>query len=331
MKWHLQVQFEHQTNFQLIALKEHPILSLGSCFSEEMGSKLAYYKFNIQNNPFGILYNPKSIAKALNRIVDGKTYTTDDLVERNGIFLSFDYHGSYSGGNANEVVAKINNDLLVAHEQLNTAKTIIITFGTIFYYLKNGEVVSNCHKFPASEFEYRQLTSEEIVATFKSLINRIETINPSLQWIFTVSPIRHWKNGAVNNNLSKSTLIHAVHQLKQEIKQVHYFPSYEIMMDELRDYRFYKSDLLHPTEQAIEYIWSKFRSSSIVESDFAYMKKIDALQKAIQHRPINNQSIEYKRFVTSNLEQLEKLQSELSFIDFSSERNILESALSNSE
>ena len=238
-----------------------PVLLLGSCFSENIGKQLIKYKFNANVNPFGILYNPSSIRKSIEVLMKKDTYKKTNLGFFNGMYYSFDHHSKFSNPDINVCLDNINEHLFNAADILRRAGFLLVTLGTAYVYQhkESGIVVSNCHKIPQEEFHHILLPSGHIVKEYRLLLDKLRIVNPSLQVLFTISPIRHLKDGASRNLRSKSILVTAVHELTEEFDHVHYFPSYEIMMDELRDYRFYNEDMIHPSPVAIKYIWDKFK------------------------------------------------------------------------
>ena len=221
---------------------EDTILMLGSCFSDEMGEQMKQHYLNVTCNPFGTLYNPLSIAQAL------QMTEMPELVEHEGLWHSMAHHGSFSRANKEEAEQAVQESIETMQQALRDATVVIVTFGTSWVYEINGEVVGNCHKLPENCFTRRRLTVEEIVAAWQPILERY----PDKHWLFTVSPIRHIKDGLHENQLSKATLLQSVEQLGD------YFPSYEIVLDELRDYRFYADDLVHPSSMAVHYIWERF-------------------------------------------------------------------------
>ena len=230
---------------------EDKILMLGSCFSDEIGEQMQRRYLNVTCNPFGTLYNPLSIAQAL-QMTD-----MPQLVEHDGLWHSMAHHGSFSRADQHEAKQAIRTSIETMQQALQEATVIIVTFGTAWVYEMNGEIVGNCHKLPESCFTRRRLSVEEIVAAWRSILDRY----PDKHWLFTVSPIRHIRDGLHENQLSKATLLMAVEQLSSlegRSGGVLYFPSYEIMLDELRDYRFYADDLVHPSSLAVNYIWERF-------------------------------------------------------------------------
>lgn len=263
------------------------LMMLGSCFTENIGEKLYYFKFNVDVNPCGIVYNPLSAARVLNVLLEGKEFTDRDLVEHNGKWQSLLHHGSFSDPDKDVCLRQINRRLMVAAEKLKKIDLLVITFGTawVFRNKADGGIVSNCHKIPASAFERFRLSPDEIVEEYSRLIPQLRAVNPGMRILFTVSPIRHWKDGAHGNQLSKSVLLLAIDRLSALFDQLYYFPSYEIVMDELRDYRFYAGDMLHVSPLAVEYIWNRFCETYIEKDAERFISRIDKLNKTLAHRP----------------------------------------------
>ena len=299
-----------------------PLLMLGSCFTDNIGNLLVERKFPVLVNPFGVVYNPLSVALVLNRISDGTPYTKSDILKRNGMWFSFNHHTSFSAQSQAECLQNINTSLAQAHSLWNKTDRLIITLGTarVYRYAETSKPVANCHKIPAREFTHQLLTVSQIVEEWSILLKRQFAGKPTLKVLFTVSPVRHWKDGPSGNQISKSTLLLAVSQLVDMFPDnVFYFPSYEIMMDDLRDYRFYDDDMLHPNSQAIRYIWGRFSSAVLSQETLAISKEIEKLQKAINHKPFNIYSDEYKRHVASTLDKIYVFASRYPTIDFSKE------------
>lgn len=263
------------------------MMFLGSCFVENIGERLDYFRFSVDVNPCGIVYNPLSVADTLEMLLEGQPLGVPDLWRHNGLWGSFRHHGRFSAPDAGECLRKINTRLEESASHLRQADLLVITWGTAWVYTRRagGQVVSNCHKFPASDFLRRRLTVEEIVETYASLLERLRERCPHIRVLLTVSPIRHWKDGAHGNQLSKAVLLLAAECLTERFDFVSYFPSYEIVMDELRDYRFYADDLLHISSQGILYIWERFRDHYITEEARALMKQVDKWKKILLHRP----------------------------------------------
>lgn len=229
----------------------------GSCFSEHIGNLLAEHKFSCDVNPFGVLYNPMSIATSIQCLLKKALYREKDLREEQGIWYSLMHHSTFSSHKEEDCLQKINQRIAQGHEHLNQADWIIFTWGSSFVYTwkENGEIVGNCHKLPSRLFERKMVSADEITAIYLPLLQELKAVRPNLQCLFTVSPIRHLKDGLHGNQLSKANLLIAIDQICRQMDFCHYFPSYEIMIDELRDYRFYADDMMHPSPLATQYIW----------------------------------------------------------------------------
>lgn len=298
---------------------------LGSCFAENMGSKFSYYKFDVDVNPCGIIYNPLSVANVLRLLVEGKRFEKNDLREVGGKWVSLFHHGAFSSADPDECLHRINDRLTKATGELRTLDLLVITWGTawVYKYIPENIIVSNCHKIPSREFERSRLSVEDIVREYLVLIERLREINPGLRILFTVSPIRHWKDGAHGNQLSKATLLLAIDRLREEIQHVYYFPAYEIVLDELRDYRFYAEDMLHVSGFTVDYIWERFLYSFISPEVFGLMNQIGRINKGVAHRPFEPQSEEYQRLVKKMLAEIAMISRSYPMIDFSEEKRKL--------
>lgn len=301
------------------------ILMIGSCFTENIGTILAQNKFNINLNPFGILYNPESIYQALKILIEKKQFRDEDIFQFNGLYHSFYHHSRFSDRDKEKCLQNINAGIQEASHDLRNANILFITFGTsyIYRFVESGMIVGNCHKLPATQFDRSRLNTDQIVEVWNGLISDIKSINPKLKIIFTVSPIRHLKDGAHENQLSKSTLLLAVNELCST-NNATYFPSYEIVLDELRDYRFYNEDMIHPNNVAIKYIWNRFGETYFSSATIQIMQEWAKIQAAIEHRPFNTDGDEYKRFLGQTLLKLETFSSKYPYICCSSEKIILE-------
>lgn len=300
---------------------QHQLLMLGSCFTENIGERLQNAKFKIDINPFGIQYNPMSIATALKHIINEKVYTENDLFQNEDRWHSIMHHSRFSSNTAEEAFKLINARIKTAAESLKKAEFLFITFGTAWVYeLKStSEIVSNCHKLPDNQFVRRRLSLSEIVQTYVELLKKIHDINPKLQIIFTVSPIRHWKDGAQENNVSKSILLLAIEELRQQFDIISYFPAYEIQMDELRDYRFYAEDMLHPNKVAIDYIWERFSNVYFSQKTKDITSEMQKLKLALTHRPFNEAGEEFQNFCNKQIVKIEKYIKEYPFLNFEEE------------
>ncbi|MGQ7946640.1 GSCFA domain-containing protein [Flavobacterium sp. WC2509] len=294
------------------------IVSLGSCFAENMGDKFQYFKFQSATNPFGIIFNPVSIERIINRVINDVLFTEDDIFFHNERWHCFEVHSDLSHLNAEELLVNLNQILRKAKKQLEEATHIIITYGTSWVYRKI-EIVANCHKVPQKQFTKELLTVATIQESIENTIRLIQSINPNCSFIFTVSPVRHIKDGFVENQWSKANLITAI-QTKLRTDHLKlttdYFPSYEIMMDELRDYRFYAEDMLHPSQVAIDYIWQRFKETTISEVAYVTMDEVGSIQKGLSHRSFNPNSESHKKFESKLKEKMTKLVSQYLFMKF---------------
>ena len=287
------------------------ILLLGSCFADNIGAKFEEHYFQTTINPFGTLYNPASIAKA---VLDmGYGASGMGLVEHNGLWHSMMHHGSYSGVDKEEVIARCEESKIQMREALQQASVVIVTFGTAWVYEYEGEVVANCHKLPANRFVRRRLTVDEIVDMWQPIIASM----PDKHWIFTVSPIRHVKDGLHENQVSKAILLQAVdrlismslsYNLSTETLHCSYFPSYEIMLDELRDYRFYAEDMVHPSAVAVDYIWQRFVETYMTTDTQQEMRVLHQLWRDRHHRFLHPDSPEAEQFAEHIKTRLQQLQ-----------------------
>ncbi len=297
-------------------------LFIGSCFTENIGNQMQKLKFPSMVNPFGILYNPLSINTCLQRLIAAKPYNSDELHHFNEQWHSWAHHGHFSHKNQNTCLQNINQELKTASIFLKQADFLLLTLGTAFVYQwkESGEIVANCHKIPQKQFDHYRISVKDIVEVLSPTLKQIQQLNPKLQIIFTLSPIRHWKNGAIDNQLSKATLLVAIHELKAKLKKVNYFPAYEIMMDDLRDYRFYESDMLHPTSTAIDYIWGKFQEAYFDQQTGKLKERIEKILNAKNHRPRNPNSEAHQRFLQQQLKYIEGLENEYPLLDFEEEK-----------
>ena len=275
------------------------ILLLGSCFSENIGNKLSYYKFQSKQNPFGILFHPKAIENLISRAIKDELYTEKELTFNNERWHCLDAHSSISAADKNVLLKNLNSALIHTKKQLKEATHVFITLGTswVYRYLETNAIVANCHKIPQKEFSKELLSVAEVSKTLEQCIALLKSINKTVSVTFTVSPVRHLKDGFIENTRSKAHLIAAIHTVINSENNTYYFPSYEIVMDELREYRFYNEDMLHPNTTAINYIWEKFVSSwfSIVAQDT--MQEVETVQRGISHRPFNEKSEQHQQFL----------------------------------
>ncbi len=276
------------------------IMSLGSCFAENMGEKFEYFKFQSEVNPFGIIFNSVSLEKIIRRSVQKKYFTEKDIFIYNEAWHCFEVHSELSNVSKEAFLSHLNQLIDSTHQQILESTHFIITLGTSWVYrdIISGEIVANCHKVMQKQFTKELLSVEVIEQSLENIISLVHTVNAGAKFIFTVSPVRHSKDGFVENNISKAHLITAIHKIvNSQLSIVNYFPSYEIMMDELRDYRFYAEDMLHPNQTAIDYIWVRFFENYVQENEFATMQQVCDVQKALHHRPFNPNSLSHRKFL----------------------------------
>lgn len=315
------------------------VLLLGSCFTENIGGKLDYFKLQNAQNPFGIIFNPVSIENLVFRALHEEDFSEKDVFQHNGLWHCFEVHSTLSGLNKDEVLSNLNLQLKVFRKQLTESSHIIVTLGSawVYHHLDSDSIVANCHKVPQKAFTKELLLAEIISKSLQNCISEIKEVNPKVTFIFTVSPVRHIKDGFEENALSKAHLLTGIHnaielslgvshtenacpersrRVEVQSKGLHYFPSYELMMDELRDYRFYKRDMLHPNETAIQYMWERFRRVWISSKTEDTQKEVEQIQKGLRHRPFNPNSEEHKVFQKSLHNRIQKLQKELPWIQF---------------
>lgn len=303
-------------------------LTIGSCFSNSIGELLERSKFPLMCNPLGVVYNPVSIYTALQILCGKKQLTEQDLFFDHGVWKSYLLHSSFASTHKNEVLERCTEVQNHFATEFQTLDYCIITLGTAWVYelIATGEVVNNCHKTPAKLFYKKQLSVSEISAVLAQSIELLQSINPNVQIIFTISPVRHWNDGAHENQVSKSLLFVALDELLKATKNTHYFESYELLMDDLRDYRFYENDLLHPNSQAIEYIWQAFSKTYFSAETHAITQHVQALHKAMQHRPFQRMSSEYAAFCAKQLELCEMLVRKFPYVNVQKEVEFFASA-----
>lgn len=291
---------------------------MGSCFAENIGDTMQQFKFKTIVNPHGILYNPLSIAVALRRYMKSDFVTESELFFANDCWNSWEHHSRFSNPDQQNCLLEINKNISDAHVSLKNAEWLFITFGSAFVYRKNNKLVSNCHKQPQKEFLKQLLNPSEIIDAYTSLMMELKKFNPKLKIVFTISPVRYVRDGVVENNLSKARLIDAVHQLKNDA--AFYFPAYELVIDDLRDYRFYKEDMVHPNEQAVKYVFDKFRNSFFDESTDSLFERINEILLAKKHKPFNADSTSHKKFKNNFLQRIQSIQTQHPFLDLRAEQ-----------
>lgn len=314
---------------------QQKLLLVGSCFTENIGSKLKRYKFEIFENPNGILFNPISITNSIGSYITNKQYTDADLFYQNECWNSWNHHSRFSHPDKDTCLEQINLSQQRAHDFLKNADWILVTLGSAFAYTlhfsdetlvgnrvgREGDVVANCHKVPTDKFKKKLLTVEEINEALVKMIHELSVFNPTLKIIFTISPVRHLREGFVENNRSKAGLMQAVHSIVDTDKKCFYFPAFELVIDDLRDYRFYAEDMVHPNYSATNYVWDKFIAACIDEPTQTLMKEINSINAATSHKPFNSTSNQHRNFLQINLNKVNELSSKYPYIDFDYEKD----------
>lgn len=285
------------------------LMLMGSCFTENIGIRFIEGRFNANLNPFGILYNPLSIARAIDHLVGNSVIDESNLWQHNGLWHHFDFHGRFSSLIREQAIKAMNEAISAGHQSLKQAEVLFITYGTAYVFedVETQMVVGNCHKLPANRFYRYRLTPNEVIEAIAQMMDKILMFNPTLEVVFTVSPVRHLKDSAHGNQLSKSTLLLAVDEIVGRYRTASYFPAYELVLDDLRDYRFYDIDMVHPNTQASDYVWEKLVSGLLDEQAMEYLKETEQLNRARQHRPLFRESLEYRKFLESNLQKVDAL------------------------
>jgi hypothetical protein len=303
------------------------LLLIGSCFTEHIGNTLGDIKFSVLQNPHGILFDPASVCKSLISYIDNRKYEKKDLFQLNEVWNSWEHHSRFSHMNADDAIQLINASQEQAHQFLKEADWIIITLGSSFSYrlqtsspgVTIGEGVANCHRAPAQWFNKHLLAIDETVSMLDNCYHRLMRFNPKLNIIFTVSPVRHLRDGVVENNRSKARLIEAVHHMVNKFDRLHYFPAYELVIDVLRDYRFYDIDLAHPNYMATEFVLEKFASSCIDDESQQHMQEIKKIKIALKHKAFQPDTNAHKQFLLSHADKVKALQEKYPFIDLEKE------------
>lgn len=285
------------------------ILMAGSCFAEHISNKLERYKYDIASNPFGILYNPVSLAVSFDRIARLAFYDASELVQHDGLYHSMDHHGSFSGKDKEVVIEKINASLQAAHDHLKRSAVVCVSPGTskVYRYSVTSAISGNCHKVPHSAFTYEQLTLNQCEAAFEKIYTTLKQLAPAARIIWTVSPVRHLKDGLVENQRSKAVLTLAIEQTLHKYPETNYFPAYEIMMDELRDYRYYARDLVHPSPVAVDIIWDKFCDGYLDAADLTFHASIEKIKRAMEHRFLHDDQEAIHRFAKAQLNNIDQM------------------------
>ena len=326
MKFHFEFDIK---KLQYPVAYQHKLLLMGSCFTENIGEKLRKHKFTTLENPNGILFNPVSVAEAVTMYIENKKTTISEIFQYNETWHSWKHHSRFSGITAEECLQKINVSVSEAHTYLKKTDHLLITLGSAWLYTltdkaanaQPGSVAANNHKAPADWFQKRLMSAEETVSVLNEMLDKLLKFNPDLHIIFTISPVRHLREGMIENNRSKAVLIQAVHQLVEKFEATYYFPAYELVIDDLRDYRFYAEDLVHPNYQATQYVWEKFTEACMKDETRELMKEIGDINLAFQHKPFNEKTGLHRKFLASYFTKTRVLQKKYSFLNFENELN----------
>ena len=296
----------------------HNLFFIGSCFSDTIGATMKELLFPVCHNPFGVIYNPLSVARNLGLLLEKESFTEKDLSFYNELWFSYYHYTRFSHPDKEKCLENINSTFKEARQLIYKADFIFITLGTswVFHLKETGQIVANCHKQPASLFTHSFIPAEQSYESLKQCIKNIKEINPDARFVFTVSPIRHWKDGAINNQRSKAALLLGIAKLQEWDDDIYYFPAYEIFMDELRDYRFYASDMLHPSESAQQYIWEKFILNFIAEEDLKLLNNVQKIVTSVKHKPFFPNTKAYSNFRLDIINKIKKLSEKYKFIDY---------------
>lgn len=318
----LRTTFPIEPSVDKITYNDH-VMFIGSCFASYIGSQMEMGRMPVMINPAGAVFNPVSVSNTLDTITHQKEFLLEDLHFYDGTWLSFYHYTDFSSDDPSIVLEKINRKSKAAFDILKQSRYLFVTFGTAkVYKLKKSDlIVSNCHKIPSEQFESIMLTVEEIVTLWTSQLDKLHLLFPDLQIVFTISPVRHWKDGAHGNQVSKSILFVAVEEILRHNTAPSYFPAYELVMDDLRDYRFYSDDMLHPSTSAVNYIWEAFVSCYLDRNTISTWKDVVKITKALNHR-INTDSINKRvYFAERMLEQISEIKIKVPNIDLSREED----------
>lgn len=315
----------HSPTYPFEIKHANPLLLLGSCFAENIAEKLQQNKFQSLLNPLGILYNPVSIARALEYLLGNKTFSAANLFYHQDLWHSFDHHGHFSHPDRLTALTKIQQSLQFARNFLADQQRIIISLGSahVFFHREQERIVANCHKLPSEQFERRRLSLEAIIHPLAKSLGLLSERYAGTEIILTVSPVRHLRDGMVENQRSKATLILAAEALEKQFSNVHYFPAYEWMLDDLRDYRFYETDLCHPNSVAVDYIWNHFKTAFFNPTTESILKKVKSIRLASQHRPFHINTNNHQTFLVQQLQKIAQLEQDYPFLDFSIEKKNL--------
>jgi hypothetical protein len=317
----LRTRFSIEPSVQKITYND-PVMFIGSCFAASIGGQFELGKMPVMINPAGTVYNPVSVCHTIDTITSGKKYNSVDLHKYEDSYISFDHSTDFSSSNSEVILDKINSKSEEALKFLSRTGFIFITFGTarVYRWIKSGKIVSNCHKIPAGGFSYELLSPEEIISLWNNRLDQLKSLFPDLRVVFTISPVRHWKDGAHGNQVSKSVLFLAVERLLEHPSKPTYFPAYELVMDDLRDYRFYDDDMLHLSDKAIDYIWEAFSDCYFNKTTKDLWREVSGISKAVSHRIQTENEDKTKKFAESIISRIDRIAEKNPFVNLEKER-----------
>ncbi|WP_010522761.1 GSCFA domain-containing protein [Aquimarina agarivorans] len=293
------------------------VLLMGSCFVENIGQRLEYHKFQTKVNPFGIIFHPVALNNLIKRVIEQRLFTEKDIIYQNEQWHCFEVHSKLSNPDKSEFVSLLNKQIIDTYNWITTASHIVLTYGTAWGYTRNHTIVANCHKIPQKEFTKTITPIDQLENDITESVNLLKKLNPTAAVLFTVSPVRHLKDGIVANNQSKAHLLSAIHSVINKNADTHYYPAYELVVDCLRDYRFYTPDLLHPNETAIDFIWEHFTATYMHDDDTKKtIKQVIEIQRGLQHKAFNPKSEAHKKFMASLHAKITRITRDFPFMKF---------------
>ena len=300
-----------------------PVMFIGSCFATSIGNQLELGRMPVMINPAGTVYNPVSVCNTIDTIISRKKYDSGNLYKYEDTWISFDHYTDFSSANSKEILNKINSKSEEALKFLSGARFLFVTFGTarVFKWIESGKIVSNCHKIPSARFNHELLSTDYIISLWNDQLDKLKSLFPDLKVVFTISPVRHWKDGAHGNQVSKSVLFLAVEKMLEHSSKPAYFPAYELVMDDLRDYRFYDDDMLHVSNLGVDYIWEAFSGCYFDKATVNLWKEVAGISKAVSHRIQTDNKNQIKKFAENILSRIDLIAQKNPFVNLEKERN----------
>jgi len=300
-----------------------PVMFIGSCFATSIGNQLELGRMPVMINPAGTVYNPVSVCNTIDTIISRKKYDSGNLYKYEDTWISFDHYTDFSSANSKEILNKINSKSEEALKFLSGARFLFVTFGTarVFKWIESGKIVSNCHKIPSARFNNELLSTDYITSLWNDQLDKLKSLFPDLKVVFTISPVRHWKDGAHGNQVSKSVLFLAVEKMLEHSSKPAYFPAYELVMDDLRDYRFYDDDMLHVSNLGVDYIWEAFSGCYFDKATVNLWKEVAGISKAVSHRIQTDNMVQIRKFAENILSRIDLITEKYPFVNLVKERN----------